>query len=328
MREASSAPASASDATSPHDDAPALVVDDVARIASTGGSKALAARLAASLDPASLFELAVELSRETGAGKSPRESFWERLLAYAYDDPTEAADAAAARGVTAAAAYAAVAIEAEGLDESGAPVKLGEVRRTCLETLRSRCGEIVVVERGGALIFLCPTPLEADAADVRTAAGLIPRATSKTIKARLVGGVGRRADLIATQRSVEEARAAAFITRRFFAGSRVMSYDALGAYPLLLRANVSQQELQAFAARVITPLKTYDDKNQAELVRTLRVYFDRGQNVKTAAAELCVHRHTVFYRLRQIAEIGGYDLGSAHDQLALRTALAIDALQT
>ena len=39
-----------------------------------------------------------------------------------------------------------------------------------------------------------------------------------------------------------------------------------------------------------------------------------------------VHRHTVFYRLRQISEISGHDLDSAHDQLTLRTAMAIDAL--
>jgi sugar diacid utilization regulator len=312
----------------PQNDEQALA-EGLARILEDSGSpKALAARLAASLDTASLFELAVELARETGAGKTPRTGFWERLLARAYDDPIEARDAASAHGVNAAIAYVAVAIEAEGLDEAGSAVKLNDVRRICLETLRSGSGEIATLERGGGLIFLCPASLEADAADVRTAAAMIPRVAAKALKARILGGVGRRAELIAAQRSVEEARAAVFVTRRLFGGSRVMPYDALGVYPLLLRGETSPQELQAFASRILTPLKTYDEKNQAELVRTLRLYFERGQNVKTTAAELCVHRHTVFYRLRQIAEIGGYDLNGAHDQLALRTAMAIDALQT
>lgn len=309
-------------------DEPPALAESLARIAgSAGGPKALAAHLAASLDTASLFELAVELARETGAGKNRRTGFWERLLARAYDDPIEAGEDAVAHGVTAAVAYVAVAIEAEGLDEAGAGVKLADVRRVCLETLRSGAGEIATLERGGGLIFLCPASLEADAADVRTAATLIPRAVAKALKARVLGGVGRRAELIVTQRSVEEARAAVFITRRLFGGSRVIPYDALGVYPLLLREETSAQELQAFAARVLTPLKTYDEKNQAELVRTLRLYFENGQNVKTTAAQLCVHRHTVFYRLRQIAEIGGYDLNGAHDQLTLRTALALDVLQ-
>jgi DNA-binding PucR family transcriptional regulator len=73
-------------------------------------------------------------------------------------------------------------------------------------------------------------------------------------------------------------------------------------------------------------LRAYDDKHQTELVRTLRLFFDVGQNIKVAAAQLNVHRHTVFYRLRQIGEIGRLDLDSPHDQLTLRAAIAIDAL--
>ena len=48
--------------------------------------------------------------------------------------------------------------------------------------------------------------------------------------------------------------------------------------------------------------------------------------MKTTASVLNVHRHTVFYRLRQISEISGRSLESAHDQLTLRLAIAIDAL--
>ena len=89
---------------------------------------------------------------------------------------------------------------------------------------------------------------------------------------------------------------------------------------------ISVAAVRAFANRILEPLRAYDEKHQTELVRTLRLFFDVGQNVKTAAAELFVHRHTVVYRLRQIAEISGYALSSAHDQLTLRTAMAIDAL--
>jgi purine catabolism regulator len=117
-----------------------------------------------------------------------------------------------------------------------------------------------------------------------------------------------------------------FIARRLFGGSRVMPYDDLGVYPLLLRGGATSNELREFSDRILAPLRAYDEKHQTELIRTLRLYFDVGQNVKTAAAELSVHRHTVFYRLRQIAEISGHDLDSAHDQLTLRTAMAIDAL--
>ncbi len=273
--------------------------------------------------------IGVELSREAGGGKNRRKSFWDRLISRSYDDPIEARDDATARGITLASNYVAVAIEAEGLEESSAAAKVGDLRRLALETLRSGTGEIVVLERGGGFVFLCPAPLEIDAANARTAATLIPRAVAKAhFTAKIVGGVGRPAEAIAAYRTVEEARESMFIARRLFGGSRVMPYDDLGVYPLLLRGGTSQADLRAFSGRVLAPLRAYDEKHQTELIRTLRLYFDVGQNVKTAAAELSVHRHTVFYRLRQIAEISEHDLDSAHDQLTLRTAMAIDALNS
>jgi len=273
--------------------------------------------------------IAVELSRDAGGGKSRRKSFWDRLLSRTYDDPIEAKDDASSRGIALATGYVAVAIEAEGLDESSAATKLADLRRIALETLRSGSGEIVVLERGGGFVFLCPAPLEIDAQNVRTAATLIPRAATKAhFGAKVVGGVGRAAEAISAYRTVDEARESMFVTRRLFGGSRVMPYDDLGIYPLLLRGGASAEELRAFGKRILAPLRAYDEKHQTELVRTLGLYFQVGQNVKTAAAELSVHRHTVFYRLRQIAEISGHDLDSPHDQLTLRTAMAIDALNS
>ncbi|MGH7727721.1 MAG: PucR family transcriptional regulator [Vulcanimicrobiaceae bacterium] len=270
--------------------------------------------------------IGVELARESGGGRNRRKSFWDRLIARTYDDPIEAKDDAAARGIALAPHYVAVAIEAEGLEEGSAATKTGDLRRVALETLRSS-GEIAVLERGGGFVFLCPAPIEADATNVRTAATLIPRAAAKAhLGAKIVGGIGRSAEAIAAHRTVEEARESMFIARRLFGGSRVMPYDELGVYPLLLRGGTSAAEFRSFSDRVLAPLRAYDEKHQTELVRTLRLYFDVGQNVKTAAAELSVHRHTVFYRLRQIAEISSLDLDSAHDQLTLRTAMAIDAL--
>jgi purine catabolism regulator len=105
-----------------------------------------------------------------------------------------------------------------------------------------------------------------------------------------------------------------------------MPYDDLGVYPLLHRTGATREDWRAFAMRVLDPLRSYDEKHQTELVRTLQLFFDVGQNIKEAAARLNVHRHTVFYRLRQIGEIGRLDLDSPHDQLTVRAALAVDAL--
>ena len=271
--------------------------------------------------------IAVELSRDAGGSKGRRRSFWDRLLARAYDDPAEAREDASARGITLSAGYVAVAIEPEGLDESAAAQKMAEIRRVCLDVLGSRSGEVVVIERGGGFFFLVPAPLEVDAANARTAATMIPKALTRAhADVRIVGGVGTHFEMLNVATSVDQAREALTIARRMFGGARIMPYEDLGIYPLLLRGGGTREELQRFSERVLEPLRNYDDKHQTELIRTLRLFFDVGQNIKVAAASLNVHRHTVFYRLRQIGEIGRLDLDSPHDQLTLRTAIALDAL--
>ena len=120
-------------------------------------------------------------------------------------------------------------------------------------------------------------------------------------------------------------QAALAIGRRIYGSGRVAAYDELGAYRLLYEG-ADVERLRAFASEALAPLRNYDEKHQTELERTLRLYFKVGQNVKTAAAQLNVHRHTVFYRLRQIGEITARSLESPHDQLTLRLAVAIDEL--
>ncbi|MEA2689438.1 MAG: hypothetical protein QOD51_2045, partial [Candidatus Eremiobacteraeota bacterium] len=44
-------------------------------------------------------QVAVELSRDAGGGRGRRRSFWDRLLARAYEDPLEAKEDAQARGI-------------------------------------------------------------------------------------------------------------------------------------------------------------------------------------------------------------------------------------
>ena len=272
-------------------------------------------------------QIAIELSREAGGSRGKRRSFWDRLLSRAYDDPLEAREDAQARGIALAPGYVAVAIEGEGLEEAVAAQKNAEIRRVCLDVLGTRGGEVVVIERGGGFFFLVPAPLEIDASNARTAATLIPRGITRSgIDVRVVGGIGRQAEMIDVARSVDEARESMTIVRRMFGGGKVMPYEELGVYPLLHRGGASREEWHAFADRVLEPLRAYDEKHQTELVRTLRLFFDVGQNIKVAAAQLNVHRHTVFYRLRQIGEIGKLDLDSPHDQLTLRAAIALDAL--
>lgn len=72
-----------------------------------------------------------------------------------------------------------------------------------------------------------------------------------------------------------------------------------------LHANFVPQRLQDFLAD-----PQYDD-----LVTTLRVFLDRAGNIQAVAAELFVHRASVYHRLKRIEELLGVDLSDGHDRL-------------
>ena len=289
--------------------------DDTAKLETLEG----VARLAASA-------MAVELARDQAGGRGRRRTFWERLIARAYHDPNAARDDAAARGIAIASHYVAIALELDVTDETRAPEEMAELRTVASEALRSADADLGLLDRGPMLVALVPVQREVDADNARTAATLLPKtAARRKLAVRFTGGVGTAEPLLGVYRSLERAESALAITRRLFGTGRVGVYDDLGAYPLLL-SGAEADTLRDFAADVLAPLRAYDEKHQTELERTLRLYFSTGENVKTAAGELNVHRHTVFYRLRQIGEITRRSLESPHDQLTLRLAIAIDAL--
>jgi sugar diacid utilization regulator len=262
--------------------------------------------------------IAVELSRDRETEPKRRRAFWERLAGQQYLDAAAARDDAAARGIALADHYTAVAVEFETAEP-----RLFAAAAHALSGGRAEAG---TVEHGNTVLFFVPAQREIDGANSRTAASLLPRTLAKAhAGVKLAGGVGSRVPLMDAHRSVAQAQAALSIARRLYGMGHVGVYEDLGAYPLLL-GGASAAQLRDFAARTLAPLRAYDEKHQTELERTLRLYFSVGENVKTAAEELSVHRHTVFYRLRQIGEISGCKLDNPHDQLTLRMAMAIDAL--
>ncbi|MFG3102704.1 PucR family transcriptional regulator [Streptomyces sp. NPDC048182] len=58
-----------------------------------------------------------------------------------------------------------------------------------------------------------------------------------------------------------------------------------------------------------------------ELARTAEVYLDRAGQAARAAAELGIHRQTLYYRLSRIEQLTGLDLDDGEDRLLLHMAL-------
>lgn len=282
------------------------------------------------VDAASLLRLTaavigVELARDGTSARGRRESFWEALLSGAFGDAAAAREEAAARAITLAPSYVSVALEAEPGETQSAP-DFKELRALATEAFKCADAELGVLERSVSLLIFVPVLRGVDASNAKMAASLLPRsAARRRPQLRISGGVGSSRPPIALAESAAAAHAALVIGRRVYGNGHVVAYDDLGAYPLLYEG-ADPQRLRAFASEALAPLRAYDEKHQTELERTLKLYIKVGQNVKTAAATLHVHRHTVFYRLRQIAEICSRSLESPHDQLTLRLAVAIDEL--
>jgi sugar diacid utilization regulator len=96
-------------------------------------------------------------------------------------------------------------------------------------------------------------------------------------------------------------------------------------------------ELRAY--RLLTALgpTAYDDLPQGlhklleggheQLVLTLETYLDHAGDVKSTAAELWLHRTSLYYRLRRIEEVAGVDLNRGEDRLLCHVALRLSRLQ-
>lgn len=269
-----------------------------------------------------------EMARRPDAAPGRRAAFWERLLERTHHDADAARDDARASGIALAAAYLTIALEREAGADADGRNDLAELRGIVADVFRGGETDTGLLERGATLLVFVPAVREIDASNARTAAALLPKTIAKrTGTVRVCGGVGTVEPPLTLHRSAHTAQAALAIGRRVLGDGRVTSYDELGAYPLLYEG-ADLRRLQSFSRGVLAPLRAYDDKHQTELERTLRLFFETGQNVKTAAARLNVHRHTVFYRLRQIGDICSCSLESPHDQLTLRLAVAIDALHS
>lgn len=88
-------------------------------------------------------------------------------------------------------------------------------------------------------------------------------------------------------------------------GSELVSYKKLGLYRLIMDIKNLETLKETYNA-TIAPLLDYDHHSKGALLKTLKVYLDHF-NIKKAAEEMFVHRHTMRYRLRQIEQLTGYD---------------------
>jgi ABC-type transporter Mla MlaB component len=88
----------------------------------------------------------------------------------------------------------------------------------------------------------------------------------------------------------------------------------------VLAAAERNEGLARFVRHWLGALIDHDAPQHSELVRTLSVYLDCGDDYEEASRRLGVHRSTVRYRVQRIRELTGLDLYDADTRLILHAA--------
>jgi len=258
----------------------------------------------------------VECMRRGSGRTQTRRAFWERYMSGGFVDASALRDEASAAAIPLAASYVAAVFDVEGL----AP----PIARDALAQALGSADAVLPPLANGSPIVLFAVKNQSDVARARQAAQHAVRMLVQQGAARSIacGVGGHQPDPLALPVSVDQARQALTLGCRLFGHGTVTMYHDLGVFALL-HAGAGREAFGAFADALLEPLAAYDRKHRTDLLQTLRLYFEVGENVKEAAERLSVHRHTIFYRLNQIAQILKVDLKTPKDQLSVRAALAI-----
>ncbi len=121
-------------------------------------------------------------------------------------------------------------------------------------------------------------------------------------------------------RSLREAGLALRLRQTLLPGSGACEYPKLGILRMLA-AIPDLRDVEGFVREWLGSLLDYDERRNADLVRTLTVYLEHGGSYDATAAALSVHKSTLKYRLQRIRELSGLELNDTdvHFNLQLAT---------
>ena len=161
-----------------------------------------------------------------------------------------------------------------------------------------------------------------DSHDVLALAGELQATIGRLIPEITVSiGIGRpHTTLVDLRQSYYEALYAIQIRKIKGSTSVIASFDDLGSYGLLLGLQ-DTVSLEVFYDSVLGKLRTYDEQNASDLVKSLACFLEANGHWGEAAERLYVHRHTLRYRMKRVEDITGRDLGSSQDRMEFWLAL-------
>jgi sugar diacid utilization regulator len=127
--------------------------------------------------------------------------------------------------------------------------------------------------------------------------------------------------------SLSEARQACTLAANRKEAYAIVKADQAGSHDLLLA--IADSEIRStFAARLIEPLRAYDKRRGAELIRTVSTFLENGCKWQQTAGELNVHVNTLRHRFSRIESLTGRDLNEMEARVDFFLALRADRMAT
>ncbi|MFI7441915.1 PucR family transcriptional regulator [Nonomuraea indica] len=201
---------------------------------------------------------------------------------------------------------------------SADPDERAEVSQELYGELRGPVVAIAVREAHDRVAALWTLPRGVLARSGSPVALLAPAHLAAEVARSVQGAYGTAAGLGAARddpgeawQSWREARQALRIAEHFPRFAPVARWDDLGVHRLLAR--LGQADLRELADETAAL--------DAELAHTVETYLDLGGHAQKAAAELGIHRQTLYYRLGKAERLLGRDLSDGDARLAVHLGL-------
>lgn len=143
-------------------------------------------------------------------------------------------------------------------------------------------------------------------------------------------GIGRDvSDIMRLSDGVFQARMAAKIAQKVPTFGRIVDFENLGVYRILLDLpDMSRNATikHAYVEEKLGILIEHDKKKHSEFISTLQALFEYNNNLRQAAKSLFIHYNTMRNRLNQIEDLTKTDLNDPETRLEFQIALKLASI--
>lgn len=98
--------------------------------------------------------------------------------------------------------------------------------------------------------------------------------------------------------------------------------------PYTAMFGTAPEQTEIFMQRMLEPLRRWDRTHSAELISTLREYFESGMSIRRTATQMSVHVNTVKQRLERADLVLGQEWRTPERAFRLQVALRLDKLKS